>query len=1449
MRPEDPFGVQGHTKYIFLHETDDSIYEMSMLAPAQSGTFDRILDIPVRSIKSLSIITNEYSQVAGAIGLELSSGPGLEFFLDSQKVELDSLYLTFQPHHIEDFKNELIGICPGLKVAQANKETAINPTSSDEQKSRSQVSISDDFMAEATDRKQELMRPSSTVSQAPRLRKNSIYETQEDQDGTQNSVHATAPDARNNDDGDDGETPQAKKALSNIVSTSKESASKSTAPSKLFSGIKPKAKPPIVQRGLKAKPSQASTEELAAASAGRTCAKPKQTELITTAREKSTSQGTEGKQKQSELAANAQHDSASQSKEDTVNTQPKMPLPKSKPNSKTRSTRSSQVTGNIENSQTTEKIKAPSRGTRKAAVNSTKQSASSSKNLSTQSLNVYKSRFSGKEPTELSQAGKDCEHQQFSDDFSTDVDDQDASTPKVTGESQACKKTPATSTSNTQANKLSVTAGPTSQKQKRYSLHAPVKTAPVASNLYNIPVDDDKEAEAPKKTKGKKSIKAVKSAPKAAPSAKTTSKTSIKADTKKRQSAPAALGIPVGTRHSQRAAAAKASEQLRGADKSDLEDAEDDDQQGPAKSAESQRDKTAAATKTKDRVQAPDKSDDEDTKVGDRPAPVKYLATQTGKKNTAQCAENTNAASKKVINKEVAQATERDEKMAPLPEPDEAAQSPVGNDAIDRVDVDNIYDTTPKKPSQKPQPRKLQDPVVEDSQKLVKISKVPNKKKKESTLEKESAPEESGEIVKASGASRKDTRTSTLEMASRLGEILRDVSDDPPETEPSNSVVRKESVQSTELMKPKPTKAVNEEVPTRTKATTTAGNESVVGNTKSKSTLVWKVLDSSFLPTEEHMQASVFPPAPKEITKSASKQEKSTAIDDKSFKKPEIPAHHKKTTVRPDEWVPSTVESSLSDVVLDEEPEPNVATSPMTNKAIAETEQDTPIDHAHDEPGTGDAGRKRKVELTVTTPRKRQRINESQNRAMGSSPDALLPSSLSVRAPPSPKQPKKLRRSIENVTSPRRRPRMVDRAIQTTEALQQATSDATSAAKDPNRKPHLVSFGTKGALNQGISGTIKIRKDPPSPKNIPEEVAKPARKHHPSTMIVLEESPKPVCEDIGEKKRKREKLDVVDAESLPNKRQSASPRETTAANEYEYEYDDLPAFQDSPPAEAIKTQFTRDRRNARSTTRPSSQISKVDKNGSPMGSSQEDHMGKLRERLAKDRTANKPKVPPSALAESPVTVRPRTLSEVFGPRVVLEKKLKARKSSPEETAARYVAHEKTANGVYQEVATKQVIAPQKKVHDPFIEKGRKSSGFTDLLMSGSSTGKHSGLPKPSEVITTEQRKGQDIEPDFSLHTRVAPKANHCPEPAWRIKQVDDRERTRVEIGHQASDPSLPSEMTRGSSYDSQSSQAERVPLSNRPTASAVWNVAIRPHYTDLHAAVHRIADVSTLFQN
>ena len=1330
MRPEHSFGVQGHTLYVFVYESNDS-HEISIMAPAQSGVFHQILDIPVRSIRELTIVTDEYSQIASQIGLELRSGKGHEFFLDSEKIELSSVYLTFQPGHVEDFRKELVGRCPGLKVAQADKEAATKPSSSESQNHRSQVSVSDVIMSRDPDEEQAQEQPSSIIPQEPRLRKNSVRETQAEQDKTQRSVDV-GDEQQTSVDGlkAGGAAQQITEELSEITPASNALDFKKPMAPKLK--VKPKAKPPITPRALRNKLVQASPQKPADATQPRTRGKQEQNGSTTTSQEKSASQGVRGQQKQSEQAVNFQNGTANHVNKVSATSQPRMPPPNSKANGKTRSTQSTQVTDDIEDWEVPEEPKKLSNGTRKATANATK----------------------------TSKGGHSPGYQQFSDDYITEVDERDASTPKVTvAESQARNKTATVPITNTYSKKLGNSSSTVSRKQKRYSLPAPAKSTPISGDAFDIP-PDPKEDENSQNTKGEKSTKAGKSNPRTAGLAKTAIDTKPKAATKKRQSAPGALNRSAGTRNSQRAAAAKANEQLRGADKSDVEDAE----------------------------------------VDEEPAPVISQAGQKGKMKTRQGV--TKFASEVEVDDEVAPTTEVVQEMSPLPLPAIPPPSPVRNETIERVAGDNLDVPTPKLLPKKLPSQKPQETTVKESKESAKVSKTSEKKK----------PKEKG-------------IASALDMASKLGDILDDVSDNLSETEPQTSTVRKQFVQSTVPKTPKPM-VRNEDAPAAENPTESAPNQTMEFNSKSKTPVLQPPDSSSLPPLKESEIVEVSPHGPKQITAFVS-QETPKANDDEIFKKPDIPTHRKKTAIRPDDSEPLTAERESVDEAAHDEPEQDVATSEHVNRSIAEGAQDTPAESVCDNRDTAEIGRKRKIELIATTPPKRQRVDESQARAQAS-PAPSPPSSPPFVGKMITMQTKKSQKATEKIASPRRSPRLMDRARQATEALQKAISEGNSAAKDPNRKPHLVSFGINGALNQGISSTSKVCKDPPSSKNVPEP----------------QEAPKPVRDDVGKKKRKGEQLELLDAENRSSKRQSVSPRDCAIMNAYEE--DDLPVLPDDSSAEVVKTKSAKNRHSTKLPTRLSSQTSRVDKNGSPMGSSQEDHFGKLQKRLAAEKTGNKSQAPSPPPAESPVIVQPRRLSQIFGPRVVLENKSKARNSSPEETAARYVAHEKTVHGLYQEVATKQVVAPEKKIQDPFTEKTRKSNGFTERLMSGSLRGNNVEVSKPSEsTMTGGKGVRRDAQHALPLHTRGTPRADLA-ESAKRAQKFRVRQKGRVNVEEQPlSDGSTPSEMTLGTSYESISSEPEQMPLDEKQNTAAVWNVALRPHYNSLHEAVHRIADVST----
>jgi hypothetical protein len=1341
--------------------------EISILAPAHSGFFDQILDIPVASIKDLSIITDEFSQNGARVGLNLES-TDYAIFLDSKRIELDDVYLVFQPRHAKEFKKKLIERCPGLKLVEADKKALLAPNSSGTQRNSESV-VTDEIVVSTAKGIQRSQRSTQSPLREPRARRNSIAETQVEQENTQrdigdedelqNSMDAGVSNTQ--DPEDNNSAAQTAMELPKVTPTSATSETKSNMPPKAAKPpvVKPRAKVPILQRVLRQQPSQASTQQPTAAPTARTSGQQKQTESASTMQPDPAPQVTKSSQKRSEPAGTLRRPTATQRKKVPANSQPNMPPPKSKANTKTGSTGSSQVADDIEDPEVLDETK--QRGSRNGLGTASTQNAPSSKYAPGQGTDENKSQsyadVNAKRTSQPSHTSKDRKVQDFSADELTDVDGIDASTSKLTGkETQARKKILAPAAPNTQTHKLSTVAGTTSQKRKRYSLNPPVKTSSVAGDPYEITVDDDDdEEEAAQKIKGKKSAKARKSA---GASGKTTSKTASKIDAKKRKSAPAALGRPAGTRSSQRAAAAKANEQIRGADKSDIEDAEIDDQPAPPRSQVAQKNKAKATG---------------------LPAKPK-VAPKTGSDN------------------KVVATNEQDQEMSQLPDADESVASPHQRDTNGLLNDDNLYDSMPKKPSKKPAPHKLQDPTVQDNQGPAKVSKAANR----------------------------DKRDSAIDLASKLGGILEDVSYCEAEAELQGSSVRKEFKESVEPSKRKPANADAQEVVTVAKSTKPVGNASAPeAKSNTPAAEVVEVFDSSSSEDEEGGQVDPSPPAPKQRSTPPAK---SNASEDNIFKKPEIPTRAKETPNR--QQVREQTTGETKSTILGQD----LATSKLVNKIILEEARDTPMETASDCPDTGENRKKRKAEINATMPSKKQRVDESGSGAKESSPAPYLPSSPPVREPssapvkmtPKPKQPKKSRNLAEKTTSPRRSPRLVDRARRAAEALQQATSERTSTIKDPDRKPHLVSFGINGALNQGRSSAIKVGRDHKSTKDVPEEVAEPIR------------------DEVAEKKRKREKLDVVDAESPPSKRKSVSPMAVGVADDDEEEHENrnLPLLEDSPPAETSKPSKAKSKHTRRS-AKPSSQTSRVDKNGSPLAFSQEDHFRRLQQRLSEDRNdIAAHATAPIIIVKSPVGVRQRRLSEVFGPKVVLEKKSRARKSSPEETAARYIAHEKTADDVYQQVATKQVVALEKKLQDPFTDKDRKSSDFTERLMSGSSSEKYG--PYKANKDGKEKRKAQVIEPAIPLQPRGASKANRRSEPARRTQPVDVRERSRAEVENQQLSDDSPSEMTMGSSYESQASEQDQMSLSNGQ--AAMWNAAIRPHYTNLHAAIHKIADVSTI---
>jgi hypothetical protein len=1270
LTPKRRFGVPGHHAYVFVSDN-----EISILSPAQSTFFDQILDIELHSIQRMAIIIEAESQKAFEILLEMAEIGENACFLDSDRIELRHISLRWtKPDHVDAFKKEMIGLCPDLEVIDIDNIMDLNPTSSDTRRPPSQMS--DEVIVGAPEgRRNE--NPQLKASHGAQPKANSIPETQ--MDVLQDSVKADTPVAQDEDDDLYSATPRIAKEVTKATLAETKSASKSTVPPRTRkAGVKPKAKVPIVQRNLRSNPIA------------------------------SASQGTNGKQAKSEPHPISQRFSANQAKA-----------------RKTQSTRSSQITDDIEDPEVEPANKRQSKGAQKASIVSTSIGGIVSKSVPSQPNDGKKDM--PQRTSQVSQTRMDVNYQQLNDDFITSTDELAASALKVAAAAnQTRDKAPAPSSSNTQTKKSSKVAAISSQK-KRYSLNLPTKSTEITVDEFDFPVNGDDD-EVSQKAKAKKVTNARKATSKTAASAKVTSKTGTegtKADAKKRQSAPAALGQPAATRNSQRVAAAKANEQLRNADRSDAE-----------------------------------QSDVEE------PVPPKPKTTTKEGKSGVRAATKAKVTSRHEVAAKAVPAI-NDELEMSLPQ-----QVAVRNNSIGYMDAEELHEATSKQQLKKPATKTLGKSVIKDGQGAANISKPPSEKK----------------------------RNSGLDLASKLGDLLGHVSDNPPELEFQNLTVGKELDKSAEPHKRKLAKTGIDDVLKASEVAGSADRKSIRANYERETPVVemWEISDDSSSLIGELEQSAVSP-----------SQANSKADREKTFRKPDIPTRPKDTPKQTGKGESFASKSKQTDTTVNEKTERNMVLSEVIDDNVIEAAQDTSIEIVDQDTKAGIIKRKRKADQDVTTTPKRQCASQASAK-VPSSP----PSSPPIIAKPRPKQLKKLQKPTENISPPRRSPRLLDQSRKAAESLHQATANETSMGKDPDRKPHLVSFGSRGALNQGISSTTKADKARSPMNNVPEEEYLPIR------------------EGNRETKRKRERRGAVDPESPPKKRQSISPSESTAADAYGN--GDFPVIDDSLRVETIKTTSTQTRRRNKPPTRPSSQASRVDKNGSPIASSQEDHFGKLRERLAENRRGNKSQVLASASVEPPVTLQPHRLSEVFGPKVVLETKPKGRFSSPKETATRYVAHEKTTNGAYQEVATKQVVAPEKKLQDPFTEHGRKSNGFTERLMSDSSTGKHTATSNLVEAM---------VELTLPLHKRKEMKPNRVSKPAQRTQQDSLREGTRIEVESQQS---LPSDMTMGTSYESQSSGSPRMALSERPIMNNPWNVAVRPHYANIHEAIHKIADVSTI---
>ena len=220
------------------------------------------------------------------------------------------------------------------------------------------------------------------------------------------------------------------------------------------------------------------------------------------------------------------------------------------------------------------------------------------------------------------------------------------------------------------------------------------------------------------------------------------------------------------------------------------------------------------------------------------------------------------------------------------------------------------------------------------------------------------------------------------------------------------------------------------------------------------------------------------------------------------------------------------------------------------------------------------------------------------------------------------------------------------------------------------RKQQIISFGVQGARNQGPSSVVK-------------ESANRATKTTPEAVVSL------ILKESSELKRKMETTNLK--ETLPMKKQKS----INSLEDLNVQTDDVQGFTSSPPQPQqlpppgnIMNQDSRSSqppllvpRRSSGLSRPHSQKSHVNENGSPIGSSQVDHISKAKQKLWEDALV-KPEIEE---AQSPSPRAP-----LFGPKLKLSGITKARPSSPAEVISHYVPHQKTANGLYKGIRTGEV---------------------------------------------------------------------------------------------------------------------------------------------------------------
>ncbi|EKD13605.1 uncharacterized protein L3040_009015 [Drepanopeziza brunnea f. sp. 'multigermtubi'] len=278
--PRRQFGASHHNAILFI-----DIYQMSFLAPSQEGHFDSTLDIPLCTIKTMTITRDVASQVdSQCITLELENDPVEKGFLDSRPSLMNKLWFSTLTACVDHLQEVIVGANSEVEVYDGGPSAA-GPSQplSQSQKIKSSYTHLTEESPETQNLVQPIAGPSTEpirylASQKDSQQKSLLNEDLRDQSPlakksrkptqVRSQVAVESSDASNVDDifhVDDDEAPQ--DPVEDIYTASpktllsKGSVMK-TAPAKVISAIprkkkvKPKAKIPIGRRGAVNQPTQ-----------------------------------------------------------------------------------------------------------------------------------------------------------------------------------------------------------------------------------------------------------------------------------------------------------------------------------------------------------------------------------------------------------------------------------------------------------------------------------------------------------------------------------------------------------------------------------------------------------------------------------------------------------------------------------------------------------------------------------------------------------------------------------------------------------------------------------------------------------------------------------------------------------------------------------------------------------------------------------------------------------------------------------------------------------------------------------------------------------------------------------------------------------------------------------------------------------------------------------------